>query len=491
MFGDVYKLEGTVKIPEDKKAEFNQYILRILKVCGIRKTERIKLGGQTITVVRQPVPDEQGIVRFDYSIFEKKRRKIASYYMKTCELMAPDRGYNEFGVVMNMIMVMLESYSEKPCYFIYQDRPCSVNAYALLIRDVLGISLKFPNRSKMWDMFLFFKNRRKYQNVTSEMIWNAFSVDFCDFIPEQFFAVFQIDSEMIGDPKELFERDKSEVNEALKGKFLYYVYQNITEFTEQKETECLKDFLRKLLDADLQKRQELAKDIKYGRIAVASLYVLPPVIVLGYALAVHQNFWDVWKELGIKGYSEIITEKSSPSTAQFKEDKSSLSFYKAIHRDYEDEFIEFWEDENLHFSDDMRKCLSDWKAHFANMSLEEEFNMETFLIQIVTDLYQDWDSRLVDQEFITEFMEHREDDNYKKALLFYRELIDESARHLLASMRLPINREMPGRCFLKWIEKKVIWRTIRNHRHRFEVTALSAFPSLFINHKHRFEVLGF
>lgn len=491
MLDDVYRLEGTVRISEDKKAEFNRHILRILDVCGIRKTEKIALGGQTITVVRQPAPDEQGIVHFDYSIFEKKRRKIASYYMRTCELTVTDRGYNEFGVVMNMIMVMQESYSEEPCYFMYQDRPCSVDAYALLIRDVLGISLKFPNRSKLWDMLLFFKNRRKYQKVTSEMIWNAFSVDFCDFIPEQFFAVFQIDSETMGALKDSFEEDTSELNEASKGKFLRYVYQNIAEFTEKKETECLKDFLRKLLDADLQKREELAKDTKYGRIAAASLYVLPPVIVLGYALAVHQNFWDAWKELGIKGYSEIITERGRPNTAKLKKGESSLPFYKAIRRDDEDEFIEFWEDGNLHFSADMKKCLSDWSMHFAKISLEEEFDMETFLLQIVTDLYQDLGCRLVDQEFITEFMEHREDDNYKKALLFYREFMDESARHFLASIRFPMNKEMTGRHFLKWMKKKALRWVTRNNRHRFEVTAMSAFMSLLINHKHRYEILGF
>lgn len=40
---------------------------------------------------------------------------------------------------------------------------------------------------------------------------------------------------------------------------------------------------------------------------------------------------------------------------------------------------------------------------------------EPFLAQIVTDLDQEWGCRLVDQEFIKEFMEHKEDDDYKRA----------------------------------------------------------------------------
>ena len=48
MRDDIYKLAGTVRVSEDKKDEFNRYILKILDVCGIRKTENIKLGGQRL-----------------------------------------------------------------------------------------------------------------------------------------------------------------------------------------------------------------------------------------------------------------------------------------------------------------------------------------------------------------------------------------------------------------------------------------------------------
>ena len=35
MRDDIYKLAGTVRVSEDKKDEFNRYILKILDVCGI------------------------------------------------------------------------------------------------------------------------------------------------------------------------------------------------------------------------------------------------------------------------------------------------------------------------------------------------------------------------------------------------------------------------------------------------------------------------
>lgn len=475
MRDDMYRLEGTVKISENRKDEFNKYVLQILDACGIRKTEEMELGGQRITVVRQPQPDEQGIVCFDYSIFEKKKRETATYNMNTCELKVPDRGYNEFGVVMNMIMVMQESYSEEQCYFMYKDEPCKIGPYALLIKSLLGICLEFPNRARMWDMLLFLKNRERDKSITSKMIWDAYTFDFYDFIPEQFLAAFCIDSDEIEIPKEPFEGEKAEIKTAPKGKLSYYVYQKMKNLIEQdKETQELKMFLCKLLDANIFKRREMTEDIRYGIIAEVSLYVLPSVIVRGYALAVRQNFWDVWKELGIKGYKDIITEEESEKKIEYEEDKRYIPFYKVIRRDCEDEFVEFWKDNNLRFSDDMKRQLSDWKTCFTEICLQEDFDMEAILTQIVTELEQEWGCRLVDQRFVTEFMEHGEDASYKRALLLFRELMDQDICYF---------PELTRKQAIRWV--------LRDNRCSFDFIAMSAFQSLLINHEYRHEILGF
>lgn len=474
MNDDMYKLAGTVRIPEDRKEEFNRHILKILDVCGIRKTEEMKLGGQTVTVVRRPEADEQGIVNFDYSIFEKKKRKTAIYNMNTCELVVSDRGYGEFGLVMNIIMVMQEAYSEERCYFMYRGKPGNVEVYALLIRGILGIKLNFSHRAKTWDMLLFMKNTEEYQNVTWKMILDAYSFEFCEFIPEQFLGSFGLDSETIEVPEEPFTGGKTEIKEAVKGKLKYFAYQVMAEIIEREGVEHLENYLKELLDAHLQRRQELAKDDRYGLIAEISLYVLPSVIVHGYAVAIHQNFWDVWKKLEIKGYSEIIMKQRDTGDAKDEEDSGFIPFYRAIQRDNEDEFIEFRKNRELHFSDTMKNCLADWKKHFGETDSEKDFDMEIFLAQIAIELDQVWRCRLVDKEFITEFMSHREDENYRRALLFYREIMDEDTYYFPELTREQAN------C---WI--------IRNNRCRFGFTAMSAFQSLLVNHEYRCEILGF
>ena len=106
MQASLYKLVGTVHIPNEKKAEFNAYVLQVLKSCGIRKTEEINLGGKKVIVVKLPEADENGMVLFDYSIFEKRKRETSTYNLCTCELITPDPGYAEFGIAMYLLMTL-------------------------------------------------------------------------------------------------------------------------------------------------------------------------------------------------------------------------------------------------------------------------------------------------------------------------------------------------------------------------------------------------
>lgn len=474
MHDDLYKIAGNVVIPEEKKEEFNQYILQLLYRGGIRKTEQVELGSKKVMAAARPVPDEQGIVRFDYSIFEKEIRETASYNSNTCELITPDRGYREFGVVMNLIMTMQEVYSEGQCYLMYKDKLCDVEAYAALIKGMLGINLDFSYRGKLWDILLFLKNTEGYESVTARMIWDTYSFDLCPFIPEQFLAAYEIDSKEIPVPQEPFCGERSEIKEASTGKLKYYVYQVICHLVEEKREGGLELFLRELLDAGIPDRKALTENTLYGTIAEVSLYVLPSVIVQAYGAAVNRDFWEVWRELGIKGYSEVIARQRAQVDTVDEESRWILPFYKVILRKDEDEFIEFWEDEILCFSEDMKKCLSDWRKRFQRIQLEEDFDPEDFLAQIVIDLDRDWGCRLVDETFITEFAEHKNEDNYKKALLLYRKFMDEDTAY-----------------FPELTRKQAIQWMIRGNRYEFDFTAMGALQSLLTNHKHRFEIFGF
>ncbi len=306
----MYKLAGTLSIPAGKKDELNRYILQILNKCGIRKTEEMRLDGKTFTVVSLPKPDKDGVVRFDYSIFEKRKRETASYNMNTFELIVPDGGYREFQMAMNIIYVMLESYSETCCYFMRGDKIVNIVGYVELISDLLGI--------------------------------------------------------------------------------------------------------------DLQKTPQKKKELSHNK------------------------------------------------------ERVMIQFYRVIERKYEDEFIEFWEDDERNFSDDMRDTFSDWKKWFNEVVLSEDVVMEAYLAEIIISLELDWKCCLVDKRFVTEFLCHTNDDNYKKALVLYRKIIDKDSAY-----------------FPELTQKQAICWILRNNCNDFNFTVMNAFQALLINHKHRMEILGF
>ena len=221
----LYWLEGSVSVPENRREELNENVLKLLKQYGIRKLKEIQMDGKTITVVHEPKPDDNGIVSFDYSVFEKKKREISYYDMTTCELRTTERGYMEFGVAMNLVMTMLESYSAGHCYLMFDNEVCDIYGYALLIEQMIGLRLFFPNREKIWDMLVFFKSNEKYSKMTGNKLWNKFPYSYGEIDLNQFVACFTCDEETAEKPKNYIPPKKSEIKYTKTRQKAYYAYE--------------------------------------------------------------------------------------------------------------------------------------------------------------------------------------------------------------------------------------------------------------------------
>lgn len=313
MMDHIYHLEGRVSIPAERKAEFNENVLNILRVCGIRKRMEMEIAGKYVTVVREPEEDKDGMVAFDYSIFEKQKRQVSFYDMNTCELHVTERGYCEFGLVINLIMTMQEAYSTEHCYLMNKDQVCDVYWYAVLIERTIGLKLAFPNREKIWDMLLFFKTSGKYETMTYEDLWDTFPHGYADISLKQLIGCF-ISDQSAHRPEKCFEGGKSELQQANTGQRTYYAYQLLQKLVKEKETKEIEDFLRIMLEQDLTEREKLAgrKD-DFGLLAAISLYDLPMCIVAAFGWAIGEEFWNTWFSLGITGYKDIYTETENKS----------------------------------------------------------------------------------------------------------------------------------------------------------------------------------
>lgn len=467
----LYTLAGTVNIPENRKEEFNNSVLKLLYMGGIRKTEKMELGGRRITVVNRPKPDENGVVRFDYSIFEKHKREINTYNMNTCELDTPDRGYQELGVIMNAVMVMQEAYSEGGCYYMAEGKPGKVGAYTALIKALIGVDLTFPGRSRMWDMLLFFHDKEEYKKITRDDILEVCPWDYCDILLEHLMTLCHLGPDFSA-PEHKFKGGKEDFAKALKTSLIYYIYEKVVRLVKKGESEKIRGYLKRLLDSERKDRAALAaEDTVYGEIAEASLYLLPPLLVNIFAGATGQEFWETWDSMEIKGYSDVIVKKQNIDS---EKDRPSIPFYKVIRRRDEDEFIEYWDARELKLSDEMKECLEDWKGSFEKIAADKDFETEPFLAEMVAELEEYGRCRLLDKEFVLDCMAHKNDENYQRALILYKKIIEKDLEHF---------PELTCRQAIRWI--------MRESRKEFDYIKMAAFQSLIINHNHRLEILGF
>lgn len=464
-----YTLAGEVNVPDDKKEELNGYVLELLDKCGIRKTEEIELDGKVITVVDRVRPDKNGVVSFDYSIFEKKKRAVGTYDMATCKLFAPDRGLNEFGLAMNLIMILQESYTNGTCYMMEKDKPLTyTEGYLSLLKSLLGREFKLQSRTRVWEMFLYFRNN--YNSITKMDILDGFPWKCAEVDEEQLAALFCMEADLSELTDEEKEYERSEIENMTlqeRKKYLCQIFRKLI----VREHDELRTFLKELLEGNVEKRKELAVcDNDYGIIAELSLYVLPSIVVGVFAAVKGNEFWDEWHSFEIKGYDDTVINKEKMEKWNIRE----IPFYRAIRRNSEDEFLEFWDGNNLLISDSLLECLEDWKKRYEGVTIPSDMQTERYLSDIVEDLKKDWNCRLVDKKFVTEFTENKDVELYKRTLVLFREIMDGD---------LVFFPELTRRQAIDWV--------IKRNRNRFDFIAMSAYQSLMVNHKQRMELYGF
>ncbi len=164
MYNEFCKLVGEVTIPEDKKAEFNENVIRLLDRCGVRKIKRKIIDGTEVELAARVNQDKRGIVHFDYSIYENTVRDESTYDTNTCHLEVNNCGFDEMGIAMAMILTLTEAYSSTPCYVAREGKICNIEFFALITEDILGTRLRFPHRADVWTCMSLVGRAKRLRN---------------------------------------------------------------------------------------------------------------------------------------------------------------------------------------------------------------------------------------------------------------------------------------------------------------------------------------
>ena len=274
-----YRLIGEPKIPEDKREEVNQAVLRILHYCGIRKEKKVQAGTGEFTVVEKPVPDADGMITFDYSIYENRMYEPCTYDTKTCAINVKKCGLSEYGLVINMLYTLLESYGNGSCYFVADRHLSNVSAYMAMTSTVLGRKLINTARGNVFDVIHFTADHPDCDMVSSDQLLDDDIFDYTDV--DQVQLCQSIISEIQSDSKakkkkicieksrirqarielrtnymyqtlhELYQKNKEELWQYLKVQGLVNDYRQILAVVEEQQKGCtMQEFIKVLADLD-------------------------------------------------------------------------------------------------------------------------------------------------------------------------------------------------------------------------------------------------
>lgn len=455
---NIYTLAGTVHIPEESKDEFNKKVLTTLHRCGIRKTETISVNDIDITVVAPLKANREGIIEFDYSIFEKQKRGISSFNTLTGELKIADRGYGEYGLPINMIMALQQAYSDTPCFLMKEGKPCSVDFYAKLLAAVLKEETHFNNGNDIWENMLFFHKSPEYDDITSFNAWHMSPYK----SHSKILLAVSLDNKKIELTKNGAQMTKNDIAMAKYGPQLEYLYRTLLKCCDAQDFEA---WFRELLDEPLSVRKETAKqEDDKGIIAELSLYIYSQAMAMQYALAKNENFWTVWERLGINGYNDIIQEDALSDEYE----KTPYPFYLAIQKKSEDEFLDLWDGNNLKLSDKLEKQVLQWRQDFDRISPAPNFDFEKELTDAIMEMENDWNCRVVDKSFVIDFLEHKGDTNYQRLLMVLRQYLDKDESFF---------PELTKQQAKKWV--------IRHYRNNYDSKLMSCYTSLMANIEQR------
>lgn len=470
---DKYKIVGTVAISEKNKETVNKYVLEILCRCGIRKTGKMLIADREISVLYTPKADETGIVTFDYSIFEKRRRNCSTYNTNTCELISYDRGYNEFGIVMNMIMFLLEAYSEEPCYVLCDNKLFYMTRYMALIKDVLDIDLRFPNREKLWSMLIFFR-KNGYGEITGQEIWNKFSCKYMSWNMNQVYSVLLPEREEIGEVKHLWDGTKESLADLKTielGNKSYEIYIKLI----PQEAAAVRRFLQILITSPLAERKKLSeKNDDYGCLAYISLYVLPAQLIAPYAMLTKEDFWTVFDDFTAdkKAYTDVIVNDNDIIEAESIE---KYPFYKAIMRDNMDEFLGIQRVDDKLLSTELKEHIEEWRKEFQKIRMGNVADFKGKEVEVVVkDLVETWNLNDVPYDFIDNCIRNSENEDYQKAVLILQRMISKYEVYFPELTR----------------KQKIEW-LIRPCKEMYNEKLAAAYMQLMADDNTRKEMLGF
>ena len=409
-----YFLAGTPVIPDDMKPTITKKILTLLDKGGIRNSQRIKVGDNDYTVAALARPDKNGIISFNYSIFEKEERGVSTFDTNTFELTFRNCAEDEFGLIIIAIQVLLEVYSSVPCFLCNDKRPMYIGKFVALLEFLLDEKIETRNGTNAWDMYEFFHKSEVYEDID---FFEAYEKCF-NLGSKQMYLAFSLCKDTVTLTDDVAKMSFSDV---LKGEHFDKIEYLYRLFIKHSSDPGFEQWLSGILSFDAENMEKaIQPDEDYCHMAEISSHLYTQEIIKTYSISINADFWTVWDRMGCIEKQEIVDEDVDTI---YKMRNRKISLHDVLIRDYDDEMFGWCDCEDLKLSVKLKKALTKWKNSFNRMQVTPDVESEDILEDIMYIISVVWRCRYIDKAFVDDFMRNKNDPNHKKWLLILKNFI--------------------------------------------------------------------
>ena len=317
---------GKPHIPEDRREEFQQRMLRLFREGGMMCDESVEMFGKKITLLYTPELREDGRLWFNYNYYENDCWEDAG--INADHIFSNKVGWQHFCRVMSAAYVLEERSSDTPCFADLRD-PDIPHWFTLgWLKYLFGEELPLESPS-IWDTYVFLKNAGRYHQYGDS--WdNILERNIrCTWDELDFLAVKTVEHGTEEVLREI-ENDDSEDVSAGEGddpytlgasyaRLLAYV-KKIPEQLTGTEDEQIQLIMKYLAEPDkdtiIARAEDEHEPENLRDLPLMEAYFPRQIVVKTLAEIYHRDFWDLWEQAkegwACLFYQKLVKEEQKP-----------------------------------------------------------------------------------------------------------------------------------------------------------------------------------
>lgn len=448
---------GNVIIPEERKAEFNNNMIKLLQNGGMVTFNRVSLYGKDISLISPVVLNEEGKCYFYYNYFEDDSWEDAGFDSNSGMLWSNKIGSAEFNYVICAGYFLTELYSEDYGWVSENGDTLNNPEYIQWINYIADKDFSLEKRFDLWKYYESYVLNEMKIGYKIEEISVSDALSFVPKCMEEYMGGTElVDIFYIANGTEKIDEN------ACWGAYVKDIsaLKELLEKFYKTHPQNGKELLWQLITMPIDKRENI-RECDYAELAKFSTKIAARVFVYLSAEIMQFAFWDEWKKIYKDVYSDevspqyvsdrILAERKKHRTATLGKIKTSkflrndnyFTFYdtpeEIRHKENyyisDDDLMYWWDEtEKIQISEKMKNKIYNWKKEYdeilRNITPDEinNYDMLKKLMDVLKSADNYYKRIFAFNDMFYEFLENGKNAKYVAVVELFRKIVEDNKK---------------------------------------------------------------